>query len=56
MSANKSNPTPETSDTTESAVESPDYPYEDICGATNRNGNPCKLPTGWGTAGRGEAV
>jgi len=25
----------------------------DICGATNRNGNPCKLPQGWGTPGSG---
>jgi len=25
----------------------------DICGATNRNGNPCKLPAGWGTPGSG---
>jgi hypothetical protein len=26
---------------------------KDICGATNRNGNPCKLPAGWGTPGSG---
>jgi hypothetical protein len=26
---------------------------KDICGATNRNGNPCKLPKGWGTPGSG---
>ena len=27
--------------------------YSDICGATNRNSDPCKLPAGWGTAGSG---
>jgi hypothetical protein len=26
---------------------------KDICGATNRNGTPCKLPAGWGTPGSG---
>jgi hypothetical protein len=25
----------------------------DICGAKNRNGNPCQLPSGWGTPGSG---
>jgi hypothetical protein len=30
-----------------------DHRYSDICGATNRNGNPCKLPSGWGTPGSG---
>jgi hypothetical protein len=30
-----------------------DHRYADICGATNRNGNPCKLPAGWGTPGSG---
>jgi hypothetical protein len=30
-----------------------DRRYSDICGATNRNGNPCKLPKGWGTPGSG---
>nr|AKY04304.1 hypothetical protein [uncultured haloarchaeon] len=30
-----------------------DHRYSDICGATNRNGNPCKLPKGWGTPGSG---
>ena len=25
--------------------------YTDICGATNRNGEPCSLPAGWGTPG-----
>lgn len=27
--------------------------YSDICGASNRNGEPCKLPAGWGTPGSG---
>lgn len=27
--------------------------YSDICGATNRDGEPCKLPAGWGTPGSG---
>jgi hypothetical protein len=27
--------------------------YADICGATNRNESPCKLPGGWGTPGSG---
>ena len=27
--------------------------YTDICGATNRNGEPCSLPAGWGTPGSG---
>jgi hypothetical protein len=30
-----------------------DHRYSDICGAVNRNGNPCKLPAGWGTPGSG---
>jgi len=30
-----------------------DRRYSDICGATNRNDNPCKLPAGWGTPGSG---
>jgi hypothetical protein len=30
-----------------------DHRYSEICGATNRNGNPCKLPKGWGTPGSG---
>jgi hypothetical protein len=30
-----------------------DRRYSDICGATNRNDNPCKLPQGWGTPGSG---
>jgi len=30
-----------------------DHRYSDICGAVNRNGNPCKLPKGWGTPGSG---
>jgi hypothetical protein len=30
-----------------------DRRYSEICGATNRNGNPCKLPKGWGTPGSG---
>jgi hypothetical protein len=30
-----------------------DHRYSDICGAVNRNGNPCKLPSGWGTPGSG---
>lgn len=25
--------------------------YSDICGATNNRGEPCKLPSGWGTPG-----
>lgn len=25
--------------------------YSDVCGATNRNGEPCGLPAGWGTPG-----
>ena len=32
-----------------------DHRYSEICGATNRNGNPCKLPKGWGTPGSGGA-
>jgi len=27
--------------------------YSDICGATNRHGEPCSLPAGWGTPGSG---
>lgn len=27
--------------------------YSEICGATNRNGEPCQLPAGWGTPGSG---
>lgn len=27
--------------------------YSEICGATNRNGEPCSLPAGWGTPGSG---
>jgi len=27
--------------------------YSNICGATNRDGEPCKLPAGWGTPGSG---
>lgn len=27
--------------------------YSEICGATNRNGEPCGLPAGWGTPGSG---
>jgi len=27
--------------------------YAETCGATNRNGEPCKLPAGWGTPGSG---
>lgn len=27
--------------------------YSSICGATNRNGEPCQLPAGWGTPGSG---
>jgi hypothetical protein len=30
-----------------------DHRYSDICRAKNRNGNPCKLPKGWGTPGSG---
>jgi hypothetical protein len=30
-----------------------DRRYSNICGATNRNDNPCKLPQGWGTPGSG---
>ena len=30
-----------------------DHQYADICGATNRNESPCKLPGGWGTPGSG---
>ena len=30
-----------------------DHRYANICGATNCNGNPCKLPGGWGTPGSG---
>jgi len=36
-----------------SEPETEDRRYSDICGATNRNGNPCKLPAGWGTPGSG---
>ena len=27
--------------------------YSEVCGATNRDGEPCKLPAGWGTPGSG---
>lgn len=27
--------------------------YNEICGATNRHGEPCQLPAGWGTPGSG---
>lgn len=27
--------------------------YSETCGAKNRNGDPCKLPAGWGTPGSG---
>lgn len=27
--------------------------YSEICGATNSEGDPCKLPAGWGTPGSG---
>lgn len=30
-----------------------DHRYSDICGASNRNGDPCELPAGWGTPGSG---
>jgi hypothetical protein len=30
-----------------------DRRYDDICGATNNRGDPCKLPAGWGTPGSG---
>lgn len=33
--------------------EDSDGRYSDICGATNRNGEPCQLPAGWGTPGSG---
>ncbi len=33
--------------------EGSDGRYSDICGATNRNGEPCQLPAGWGTPGSG---
>jgi hypothetical protein len=36
-----------------SKTEIEDHRYSDICGAVNRNGNPCKLPKGWGTPGSG---
>jgi len=36
-----------------SKTEIEDHRYSDICGAVNRNGNPCKLPSGWGTPGSG---
>jgi hypothetical protein len=36
-----------------SKTEIEDHRYSDICGAVNRNGNPCKLPAGWGTPGSG---
>jgi hypothetical protein len=42
-----------TQDTQTSETETEDHRYSDICGATNRNGNPCKLPSGWGTPGSG---
>lgn len=32
---------------------STDGRYSEICGATNNRGEPCSLPTGWGTAGSG---
>mgnify|MGYP007099780582 CR=1 FL=1 len=28
-----------------------DRRYDDICGAANNRGDPCKLPAGWGTPG-----
>lgn len=27
--------------------------YSEVCGATNRHGEPCSLPAGWGTPGSG---
>jgi hypothetical protein len=27
--------------------------YSEVCGATNRDGEPCQLPAGWGTPGSG---
>jgi hypothetical protein len=42
-----------TQKTRTSKTEIEDHRYSDICGATNRNGNPCKLPAGWGTPGSG---
>ena len=33
--------------------DDPDGRYSETCGATNRNGEPCQLPAGWGTPGSG---
>ena len=32
-------------------LKSEDRRYNDICGAANNRGDPCKLPAGWGTPG-----
>jgi hypothetical protein len=36
-----------------STEKTADSRYSEICGATNRHGDPCKLPAGWGTPGSG---
>lgn len=33
------------------STENPTGRYSETCGATNRNGEPCGLPAGWGTPG-----
>jgi len=35
------------------ASKTEDRRYDDICGAANNRGEPCKLPAGWGTPGSG---
>jgi len=50
MSADETGGTPSTSRPTDRSDDDDD---DDICGAKNRNGNPCQLPSGWGTPGSG---